>query len=299
MEGILQKDVGMIKSMTGFSKMEQEYPKGKFSGEARSLNNRYTEINLRLPKTDYTFEQRLRELVKRYIKRGKVDISIKWERLNNDANNLKINEDVVRQYLDMVRYLKEKHHIPGDLTVENIMGFKDVFSYEENNSITEDELFAPFEELLRRLDDERKKEGLLIQKDLLSRLKTIGTKVKEIEKRLPETIKAHETRLRERIKDFIKEGVVDEMRILQEMAIFMERVDIAEEVARLKGHLKNFKDTMSSDDSIGRKLDFIIQEMVRESNTIGSKSSDFYISERVVQIKVEIEKMREQVQNVE
>ncbi|MCX8110918.1 MAG: YicC family protein [Syntrophorhabdaceae bacterium] len=289
----------MIKSMTGFSKIEHESLKGKFYGEARSLNNRYIEINLRLPKTDYTFEQRLRELVKRYIKRGKVDIVIKWERIEDGTNNLKINENTVRQYLDMARYLKERHNIPGGLTVENIMGFKDVFSYEENNSITEDELFTPFEELLRRLDDERKKEGLLIEKDLLSRLKFIGAKVKEIEKRLPETVKAHETRLREKIKDFIKEGVADEMRILQEMAIYMERVDIAEEVARLKGHLKNFKDTMSSEDSIGRKLDFIIQEMVRESNTIGSKSSDFYISERVVQIKVEIEKMREQVQNIE
>ncbi len=289
----------MIKSMTGFSKIEQEFPEGRFYGEARSLNNRYMEINLRLPKTDNAFEQRLREMAKRYVKRGKVDISIKWERPESDIASLKINENAVQQYLNMARYLKERFCISGELRIENIMGFRDVFSYEENNNISEGCLFAPFEELLKRLDEERKKEGKLIEKDLLARLKTINTKVKEIEKRTPVSIKTYEQRLRERIKEIIREGLADEMRVLQEIAIYMERVDISEEITRLKGHIKNFKDTLSIDDSIGRKLDFIIQEMVREANTIGSKSNDFYINERVVQIKVEIEKMREQVQNVE
>ncbi|MBP8625995.1 MAG: YicC family protein [Syntrophorhabdaceae bacterium] len=289
----------MIKSMTGFSRMEEEYADGRFYGEARSLNNRYMEINLRLPRTDNAFEQRLRELVKRYIKRGKVDITIKWERQNNEINYLKINEGAVRQYLDMARQLKDRFGIPGELTIENIIGLRDLFSYEENNTISGDCLFEPFEELLRRLDEERKKEGRLIEKDFLLRLKTINTKIREIEKRAPVAIKAYEMRLRERIQEIIKEGIADEMRILQEIAIYMEKMDISEEITRLRGHLKNFKDTLSADDSIGRKLDFIIQEMVRESNTIGSKSNDFYISERVVQIKVEIEKMREQVQNVE
>lgn len=299
MEGELQKDADMIKSMTGFSKIEIETPEGKFYGEAKSLNNRYLEINMKLPKIDYLFEQRLRELVKRYVRRGKVEITIKWERLNGEIAPLKVNENVVRQYLNIVKALKKNYGLSGELTIENMLNFKDIFSYEENNSISEEVLFRSFESLLKRLDAERKKEGRIIEKDIISRIKVIGDRLKEIEKRLPSTIKAYEARLKEKVKDITKSGIIDQARILQEMAIYIDKVDITEEIVRLRGHLKNFKDTISSDDAIGRKLDFIIQEMVRESNTIGSKSNDFYINERAVQIKVEIEKMREQIQNVE
>ncbi|MCX7965306.1 MAG: YicC family protein [Syntrophorhabdaceae bacterium] len=289
----------MIKSMTGFSKIEKEFTEGKFYGEARSLNNRYLEINLRLPKLDYTYEYNFRERVKKYIKRGKIDIVIKWERPESIVSNLKINEDVVQMYLKTADFLKKKYRLKGSLTIENIFGMKDIFVYEENNNLPENYLTSSFEELLKRLDEERKKEGKIIEKDLISRIKTISAKIKEIEKQLPKTIKAHENRLREKIKEVTKDSTLDETKILQELALYMERIDISEETTRLKGHLKNFKETLSSDDAVGRKLDFIIQEMVRETNTIGSKACDFSISEKVVQIKVEIEKMREQVQNVE
>jgi len=289
----------MIRSMTGFSRIEKEYPEGKFYGEARSLNNRYLEINLRLPKLDYSFEHLFRERVKKYIKRGKVDIVIKWEKPNSTLSNLKINEDAVRMYLDATNFLKNKYKIKGTLTVEQLLGLRDIFVYEENNNLPENNLTASFEELLKKLDEERKKEGRIIDKDLRVRIKTINSIIKKIEGQIPYTIKAHEKRLKERLKEITKDGILDESRILQELGLFMERVDIAEEITRLKGHLKNFKETLSSEDAVGRKLDFIIQEMVRETNTIGSKACDFTISEKVVQIKVELEKMREQVQNVE
>jgi len=289
----------MIKSMTGFSKVEMEVKEGRLNCEARALNNRYLEIGLKLPKIDYAGEQKLRELVKRYIKRGKVDITIKWEKSNGGSNALKVNEIAVRQYLEVLSILKKNFALKGQLTLENILSFRDIITYEENNNISEKILVTPFENLLKKLDEERVKEGRVIQKDLTGRLKNIKQNLKEIEKRWPLIIKAHESKLKERMMEVIKTASIDEIRVLHELAIYMERLDISEEIVRLKGHIENFNNTLKSDDAIGRKLDFIIQEMVRETNTIGSKSNDLYINERVVHIKVEIEKMREQAQNVE
>ncbi|MCX5799345.1 MAG: YicC family protein [Proteobacteria bacterium] len=289
----------MIRSMTGFSKIEMEYAAGKFSGEAKTLNNRYLEISLKLPKIDYAYEKRLRELVKKYVRRGKADITIKWERPSEQPNTLKIIENTVKQYMDIVGMLKNSYGLKGDLTIENIFNFRDIITYEENNNISEEGLVLSFENLLKQLDEERVKEGGIIQNDLMERLEKIVSNLGEIEARHPQTIKIHEEKLKERMMEVAKASSLDEIRVLQELAIYMERLDISEEIVRLRGHIENFKDTMNSMESIGRKLDFIIQEMVRETNTIGSKSNDLYINERVIQIKVEIEKMREQVQNVE
>ena len=289
----------MIKSMTGFAKAEMECETGKITGEVRALNSRYLEINLKLPKIDYLYEQKLRELAKKHIKRGKIDITMKWERISGEWSTPKINEVAVRQYLDLVNVLKNVHGLKGDLTIENILTFRDILSYEENNNISVDNLVQSFEDLLKKLNQERTKEGKLIQKDLKERLKKIMNNLSEIESRWPLTIKVHEEKLKEKMIEVTKSTSIDEIRVLQELAIYMERLDIAEEIMRLKGHIENFKSTLSSPDAVGRKLDFIIQEMVRETNTIGSKSNDLYINERVVQIKVEIEKMREQAQNVE
>jgi len=289
----------MIKSMTGFSKIEVDSKEGRLNCEARALNNRYLEIGLKLPKVDYTGEQKMREIVKHHIKRGKIDITIKWEKSNGESNTLKVNENVAKQYLEIMNLLKKTFGLKGQLKIENILNFRDIITYEENNSISEKILGNSFENLLKKLDEERIKEGRLIQKDLTARLKNISQNLKEIEKRWPSIIKTHENKLKERIMEIVKSVSIDEIRVLQEIAIYMERLDISEEIVRLKGHIENFKSTIKSDDTIGRKLDFIIQEMVRETNTIGSKCNDLYISERVVQIKVDIEKMREQVQNVE
>ena len=289
----------MPKSMTGFAKLETESPEGKLYGEARALNSRYLEISIKLPRADYLYEQKLREIVKRYIKRGKVDVTIKWERSTEQSGIQKINESVLAQYVEMVKTLKEKYALKGDLTIDNIFSFKDIFLYEENNNINEDILMKSFESLLIQLNLERGKEGELIRKDLAARADAIALNISAVEERWPLTIRMHEGKLRERIMEIVNTSSFDETRVLQELAIYMERLDISEEIVRLKGHIENFRDTLESDDPIGRKLDFIIQEMVRESNTIGSKANDLFINERAIQIKVEIEKIREQVQNVE
>lgn len=289
----------MPKSMTGFAKIEKEFPEGKISSEARSLNSRYLEMNIRLPRADYASEQKLRELIKRHIKRGKVDVTIKWEKTVDEMTIPKVNESIVRQYAAMVKNLREQYGVKGDLTIDNVFSLKDVFVYEENNSLSEEILTETSANLLVLLNEEREKEGEYIRDDLNGRVETIVVNLSEIEKGWPAVIKAHEEKLRGKIAEVTQSITVDETRILQEIAIFMERLDISEEIVRLTGHLDNFRTTLTSTEPIGRKLDFIIQEMVRETNTIGSKSNDLYINERVIRIKVEIEKLREQVQNVE
>lgn len=289
----------MIKSMTGFSKIEMECDTGKITGEARALNSRYLEISLKLPKIDYIYEQKLRELAKKYIKRGKIDITMKWEKMSGEWNAPKINEIAVKQYLDIVKVLKDEYGLKGDLTIENILTFRDIVSYEDNNNISEDNLVTSFVDLINKLNTERAREGKIIQKDMRKHLKNILTSLGEIEERWPFAIKVHEEKLRNRMIEITKTSSIDEVRVLQEIAVYMDRFDISEEIVRLKGHIDNFSTTLGSSEAVGRKLDFVIQEMVREANTIGSKSNDLYINERVVQIKVEIEKMREQAQNVE
>lgn len=285
--------------MTGFAKIEMDYNEGRIIGEARSLNNRYLEVNIKLPRTDYPYEQRLREFVKRYIKRGKIDITVKWERTNNPYSGLKINENALKQYMELIDTLKQNFGVRGSISIDTVLNFKDIIAFEENNTVSEEALTPAFENLLIKLNEERAREGELIAADLKQRLQKITADLIAIEKRWPRSIQNHEKKLKEKIVELTKASTIDEVRILQELAIYMERVDIAEEIVRLKGHIENFKNTLHSSESIGRKLDFIIQEMVRETNTIGSKSNDLSINERVIQIKVEIEKMREQVQNVE
>jgi uncharacterized protein (TIGR00255 family) len=288
----------MPRSMTGFSRAESETTDGKCSGEARSLNSRYLEVSLKLPKSASVYEQRLRELAKRQIKRGRLDVTVKWEKTNESLTLPTLNEEAIKWYINVAGHLKETYGLKGDLTLENILGARDIIVYEEA-SMPETALYSCFDELLAKLNQEREREGELIKQDLSDRLQKIRADLSQIEERWPSVVKKHEENLREKVRKAIEASSIDESRILQEIAIYMERADIAEEITRLSGHLGHFRQTLDAPDEMGRKLDFIIQEMVRESNTIGSKSSDLYISERVIKIKVEIEKMREQVQNVE
>ncbi len=287
----------MLRSMTGFSKIEKEFEEGKIYGEARSLNNRYLELNIKVQKTDYLLEQRMREIAKKYLKRGRVDVSLKWERPENSYPVLKINENTVSQYLSLAEKMREKFGIRGTLTVETLLSLKDTILYEEQTPLQSERLLEAFEELLIGLDADRRREGKLIEEELEKGLNKLERMVEEIESHLPLAISDYEKRLKSKLSEFV--GCVNEERILEEMVFYMEKCNMAEEISRLRGHIENFRNSMKGEGGVGRKLDFIIQEMIREANTIGSKSPDYYISERVISIKVEIEKMREQVQNVE
>jgi uncharacterized protein (TIGR00255 family) len=283
--------------MTGFSKVEVENGEGKCYGEARSLNSRYLEISLKLPRSASSLESKLREMTKKVMKRGRLDVTIKWDRGDENLAIPTANDDAIRSYIALADHLKQTYDLTGSLTLNELMSFKDILVYEEK-LLPEQMLLDCFELLLQKLNEEREREGALVKADLLGRLDTIGENLALVERRWPEAIKNHENLLKERILE-ISHAVVDETKILQEMGFYMERLDIAEEISRLGGHVQHFRDTLESGEEIGRKLDFIIQEMVRETNTIASKSNDLFISERAILIKVEIEKMREQVQNVE
>lgn len=288
----------MPRSMTGFARVETETATGTLAAEARSLNSRYLELSLRLPRAASSLEQRVRELVKRHLKRGRVDVTVKWDRSETEFGTPTVNEDAIAWYVGLAGHLKDAYKLKGDLTVETVMGFKDIITYEEKQ-IDEEALFATLETLLQKLNDERAREGALIRDDLLGRITAISSALAEVEVRWPEVIRDHEQSLRQKIAEVTAQVPVDEMRILQELAIYMERLDIAEEISRLKGHLDHFRATVGGGGEIGRKLDFLIQEMVRETNTIASKSNDLAINERVIKMKVETEKLREQVQNLE
>jgi uncharacterized protein (TIGR00255 family) len=287
----------MPKSMTGFSRVEVESGEGRCHGEARSLNSRYLEISLKLPRSASGYESRLREMAKKQIRRGRLDVTIKWEKGEANPAVPKANEEAIRWYVGLAQHLRESYGLKGDLTVTDVLNLKDILVFEEETA--PEALFVScFEALLRKLGEEREREGDLIKQDLLGRVAVIEGHVAFIEGRWPEAIRNHEERLRQKLVE-ISGAMVDEGRILQEMGFYMERLDIAEEIARLRGHVQNFRDTLLAPEEVGRKLDFIIQEMVRETNTIASKSNDLPIGERAIQVKVEIEKMREQVQNVE
>ncbi len=287
----------MLRSMTGFSKVEMDNGEGKCYGEARSLNSRYLEVSLKLPRSASGYESRLREMAKRVIKRGRLDVTIKWDKGDEYGVVPKANEEAIKWYVDLAEHLKSSYGLEGALTVSDVMAFRDILVYEEK-ALPEEILFSCFETLLAKLNEEREREGGLIREHLAQRLEQIRENVEQVEERWPVAIKNHEETLRQKILE-ISSTVADEAKVLQEMGFYMERLDIAEEVSRLKGHVRHFGDTLDSPEEVGRKLDFIIQEMVRETNTIASKSNDLFISERAIQIKVEIEKMREQVQNVE
>lgn len=287
----------MLRSMTGFAKIEREVKEGRLIGEARSLNNRYLEVNIKIPKSDYSLEQKLRELVKKYLRRGKVDISFKLERSTDSHLKVKINEEVVAQYISLVKEIKKRFKLRNSLSLEALLSFKDVIQYEELSPLSEESIFEAFEEILKELDRERRKEGSMIEKELTERLDEMVRILREIEEHVPDAMLSWRERLRGKLRE-LKE-TVEEEKLLKEAIFYMEKFDISEEISRLKSHIENFRLSLREDLPLGRKLEFISQEMLREANTMGSKSPDYFVSERVVLLKLEIERIREQIQNVE
>lgn len=287
----------MLRSMTGFAKIEREVREGRLIGEARSLNNRYLEVNIKIPKSDYFLEQKLRELVKKYLRRGRVDISFKLERSTDSHLKVKINEEVVAQYISLVKEIKKRFKLRNSLSLEALLSFKDVIQYEELSPLSEESIFEAFEEILKELDRERRKEGSMIEKELTERLDEMVRILREIEEHVPDAMLSWKERLRGKLKE-LKE-TVEEEKLMKEAIFYMEKFDISEEISRLKSHIQNFRLSLREDLPLGRKLEFISQEMLREANTMGSKSPDYFVSERVVLLKVEIERIREQIQNVE
>ncbi len=292
----------MIKSMTGYGSATKPYEDYTINVEVKSVNNRYLDYNVRAYK-HYTFlEEMVREVLPTKISRGKVDIFIQFENIKQDDKVITINENVAKGYYDALNVLGEMFSIPNDVTVSRLAHFQDIFTIEKKETDKEKITNDVKEVLIMALDDHnanRVREGERLKvffDESISKLRELASIV---EKRSPETVREYKARMEERIREILDDVKYDEARLLTEVAIFADKVNVTEETVRFESHLKEFESLLMSNDPVGRKLDFTIQELNREANTTGSKCNDLSIGKVVVDIKAEIEKMREQVQNIE
>lgn len=294
----------MIKSMTGFGRSEYTDGKRSIIVEIKSVNHRYSDITFKMPRRYSFAEDRLKGVVKDIARRGKIDVSIMVENITEDDTNIKLNTMVARQYYDNLRELQTEFDVTGDITLQFLSTLPDVMKaipdVEDEEAIYKS-LEVPVLDAVKKLDAMRTLEGAKLAEDIVKRGDYIRDRVKEIEKRSPEVTKAYTEKLRERIKELIGANVIiPEDRILVEAAIFADKCSITEELVRLDSHIIQLNNIISrSNQPDGKKLDFLVQEMNREANTIGSKANDIEITNKVLDIKSEIEKIREQVQNIE
>ena len=292
----------MIKSMTGFGRCEVADEKRKFTVELKSVNHRYLDVNIKMPKKLNFFESAIRNLLKEYIERGKVDVYITYEDYTEDKYSLRYNAALAGEYLGYLNAMAEEFHLENDIRVSTLSRYPDVFVMEEQD-IDEKELWSGLEKALRgaceQFVDCRVKEGEALKADLLDKLDTMLSDVDFIEERSPQIMKEYRTRLEEKIQEILGDRQIDDARIATEVTIYADKVCVDEETVRLRSHIMTTKDTLLAGGSIGRKLDFIAQEMNREANTILSKANNIEISDIGIDLKTGIEKVREQIQNIE
>lgn len=292
----------MIKSMTGFGRCELMEGNRKFTVEMKSVNHRYLDVNIKMPKKLNFFESSIRNELKNYIQRGKVDIFISYEDFSETTGVVKYNREIAGEYLTYLRQMANDFGLEDDIRISTLSRYPEVFTMEE---VTEDE-----EEIWKELDkalkqaceafvETRIKEGANLKEDLIQKLDGMLAHVEFITARSPQIIADYKQKLTDKVKDLLQDAQVDENRLLTEVTIFADKVCVDEELVRLRSHIEATKQALIDGGSIGRKLDFIAQEMNRESNTILSKTTDLEISNRAIELKTEIEKVREQIQNIE
>lgn len=292
----------MIKSMTGFGRAEVAEHNRKFTIEIKSVNHRYLDVNIKMPKKLNYFESSIRAELKNYIARGKVDIFINFEDLGESNTNVHYNRSLAEEYLKYLRQMSEEFGLDDDIRVSTLSRYPDVFTMEEQSE-DEDEIWADLKKAIddacRMFVETRIAEGENLKNDLIAKLDGMLKLVEFIEERSPQIIAEYKTKLRDRIHELLEDKNVDEGRLLTEVTIFADKVCVDEELVRLRSHMETTRQTLIEGGSIGRKLDFIAQEMNREANTILSKSNDLEISNCGIELKTEIEKVREQIQNIE
>ena len=294
----------MIKSMTGFGRAEYTDGKRNITVEIKSVNHRYSDISVKMPRRYSFAEDRVKSVVKSRLKRGKVDVSIMVENITENDINIKLNEPIARQYFDNLKTLQDNFDLSGEITLRLLATMPDVMKaipdVDDEEEIAK-AILVPVEEAAVNLEKMRAVEGEKLAEDLLGRGETIKGILDKIAERAPGVVVDYTAKLRERITELLAgNATIPEERILTEAAIFADKCAIDEEITRLNSHLIQLKKIVDSpNDAEGKKLDFLVQEMNREANTIGSKANDITITNYMLEIKSEIEKIREQVQNVE
>ena len=292
----------MIKSMTGFGRCEVLKDSRKFTVELKSVNHRYLDVNIRMPKKLNFFETSIRTLLKSYADRGKVDIFITYEDLTQSQVSVKYNAALAAEYLKYLNQMAEEFSLDNDVRVSTLSRYPEVFTMEECSE-DEDELWNGLKEALEgafsQFVEMRTKEGERLKEDILLKLDLLSEQIRFIEERSPQIIAEYRTKLEEKMRELLEDTQIDDNRIAAEVILFADKICTDEEVVRLKSHIQHMKETLEESNGIGRKLDFIAQEMNREANTILSKANDLDISNRAISLKTEIEKIREQIQNIE
>lgn len=291
----------MIKSMTGYGRAKLSKDDREYQIEIKSVNHRYLDISVRIPKQLSYLEETIKKEIAKKVKRGKIDVFVTFENNSLEGKEIKINTELAKAYIDELKKLAEKENILSDIQVTEISKYPDVLniqSSQDDEKITE-EVLETITIATDNLVQMRETEGNKISEDLLKRLNIINKKVEEIAKLSTGLIEEYVVKLEERIKEILKNQEIDKARLAQEVVIYADKCSIEEEVTRLNSHISQFKNLLNSNEAIGKKLDFIIQEMNRETNTIGSKANNLEITNGVIDIKTEIENIREQVQNIE
>ena len=293
----------MIRSMTGFGRCEVADGERKFTVEMKGVNHRYLDVNIRMPKKLNFFETSSRNLLKKRIQRGKVDLFISYEDLSEGQVSLKYNEALAQEYLDYFRQMETTFGLENDVRVSTISRCPEVLTMEEQ-ALDEEELWNGLEKALNGAIDQfvetRTLEGENLKKDILEKLSGMLELVGYIEERAPRIIAEYREKLEAKVQELLEDTQIEESRIAAEVVIFADKICTDEELVRLRSHIVHMKETLESSDSgIGRKLDFIAQEMNREANTILSKANDLEVSNVGIDLKTEIEKVREQIQNIE
>ena len=292
----------MIKSMTGFGRCEVTEGNRKYTVEMKSVNHRYLDVNMKMPKALNFFESTIRNVLKEYMERGKVDLYITYEDFSEERFSLKYNEELAGEYLTHLNAMAEKFGLENDIRVSSLSRYSDVLTMEEIET-DEKELWAGLEKAIRGAAEQfvtsRITEGEHLKADLCAKLDTMLAYVDFIEERSPVIMKDYRERLEAKVQELLGDRQIDDGRIATEVTIFADKICVDEETVRLRSHIKGMKAALEAGGSIGRKLDFIAQEMNREANTILSKANDLEISDTGINLKTDIEKVREQIQNIE
>jgi len=294
----------VLKSMTGYGVAERDFPLGKVAVEVRSINHKYLDISLRLPRGLFTLEPKVRDLVKKWISRGRVELIMRIDPSTSTVPRYRLEADtsLAEEYIHLLDTLKEKFGLKGEVTLDHIAAVREIVPFLEVKEDTElygEEIASVTEEALGALDESRRREGAVLEADLMGRLESARKLMEEIKGRAPSVVDAYRERLRERVRALLEGSDFDERRFHQEVAYFAERSDVSEEVIRMESHLRQFESKLKEQGPTGRGLDFILQEMNREANTIGAKATDVDIAHKVIELKSELERMREQEQNIE
>ena len=291
----------MIKSMTGYGKSTLNINSKEYQVEIKSINHRYSDINIKMPRALSYLEEDVKKEILKQVNRGKLDIFITFLNNNQESNEVKINTEIAKLYISELKKLAKEEDIQANIEVTDIAKFPDVLSIKSNNDdeTIKHELLKTVTEATTNLVNMRAIEGEKISIDLEKRLNYIEEKVAEISKRSTGLIEEYVVKLEDRIKQILKTEQIDQTRLSQEVVIYADKCSVEEEITRLNSHIAQFRQLLKTNQAIGKKLDFLVQEMNRETNTIGSKANNLEITNHVVDVKTQIENIREQIQNIE